>query len=87
MPRVTPDDEGKTVINPVGDDVGIVEVVEDGVAYVTPHPDWSDRIKAQIGWEDEPDMTEQPLADEHIADITDEQIILRQDLQIDQTST
>ncbi|WP_207589732.1 hypothetical protein [Halomontanus rarus] len=85
MPRFTDDDVGKTVVNPVGDEVGIVETVENGVAYVDPHPDWSDRIKATIGWEDEPDITEQPLEDEHVEEVTDDEIILRQDLQIDQT--
>ena len=84
MSRFTDEDEGKTVINPVGDEVGIVELVTDGTAYVEPHPDWSDRIKASIGWEETPDIDEQPLEDEHVEEITDDQIVLRQDLQIDQ---
>lgn len=87
MPRFTENDEGKTVINPVGDEVGIVEIVEDGTAYVNPHPDWKDRIKAHLGWEDDPDITEQPLEDEHVAEITDEQVILNQDLHVDKTRT
>lgn len=85
MPQFTDEDEGKTVINPVGEEVGIVELVTDGTAYVEPHPDWSDRIKARIGWEETPDMDEQPLKDEHVDEITDDQVILRQDIQIDRT--
>lgn len=87
MTQFTEDDEGKTVVNPVGDEVGIIEIVKDGAAYVNPHPDWSDRIKAEIGWKDDPDMTEQPLEDGHVAEITDEQVYLSQDLQVDQTGT
>lgn len=85
MPRFTDSDEGNPVINPVGEEVGIVQLVEDGTAYVNPHPNWSDHLKAKIGWEDDPDMTEQPLEDEHVAEITDEAVRLAQDLHIDQT--
>lgn len=87
MHRFTEADEGKTVVNPVGDEVGIVEVVEDGTAYVNPHPDWSDRIAAKLGWADGPDMDEQPLETEHVTEITDEEVRLDQDLQIDRTGT
>lgn len=85
MPQFTEEDEGKTVVNPVGEEVGIVELVQNGTAYVEPHPNWSDRVKARIGWEDEPDMGEQPLEDEDVEEVTDDEVILRQDLQIDQT--
>lgn len=83
MPQFTEEDEGKTVVNPVGEKVGIIELVKNGTAYVDPHPSWSDRIKAHIGWEDTPDMSEQPLEDDFVEEITDDQVILRQDLQID----
>lgn len=85
MPLFTEEDEGKTVVNPVGEEVGIVELVKDGTAYVEPHPSWTDRIKASIGWEDDPDMGEQPLEEEYVEEVTDDSVILRQDLQIDQT--
>lgn len=85
MPLFTEEDEGKTVVNPVGEEVGIVELVEDGTAYVEPHPSWTDRIKARIGWEDDPDMGEQPLEEEYVEEVTDDSVILQQDLQIDQT--
>lgn len=83
MPQFTEEDEGKTVVNPVGEKVGIIELVKNRTAYVDPHPSWSDRIKAHIGWEDTPDMSEQPLEDDFVEEITDDQVILRQDLQID----
>lgn len=87
MARFTEDDQGKTVVNSVGDEVGIVEVVEDGTAYVNPHPDWSDRIETRIGWKDEPDISEQPLDDEMVEEVTDERVILRQDHQVDRRET
>jgi hypothetical protein len=85
MALFTDEDEGKTVINPVGEEVGIIELVENGTAYVEPHPNWTDRIKAHIGWEDEPDMSEQPLDEKYVEEVTDDRVVLRQDLQIDRT--
>lgn len=85
MPHFTEDDVGKTVINPVGETVGIVEDVEDGVPYVDPNPSLTDRIEAALGWTDGADMSEQPLEDEHVEDVTDDEVILRQDLQIDRS--
>lgn len=85
MSQFTEDDEGKTVINPVGDEVGIVKVVKDGDAYVDPHPTVADQIKTHLGWEDDPGMNEAHLKDKYIDEITDSQVKLRQDLSTDQT--
>jgi hypothetical protein len=88
MPLFTDDDIGKTVINPVGDEVGTIEVVEDGVAYVDLHPDLGDRIRNALGWEKEdPDIDEYPLDDEDVEEITDDRVILRQDLHTDRSGT
>lgn len=87
MPQFTDSDVGKTVVNPVGDEVGIVETVEDGTAYVDPHPDLSDRIRARFGWENDPSVNEAPLDDEHVAEITDDEVRLREDLPTDRSGT
>lgn len=83
MTEFTDDDEGKTVVNPVGEEVGIVELVSDGTAYVEPHPNWTDRIKARVGWEDTPDASEQHLEEQFVDEITDDEVILHEDLQFD----
>lgn len=38
MPQFSEENEGKTVVNPVGDEVDIVQEVKDGVPYVKPDP-------------------------------------------------
>ncbi|WP_436927153.1 PRC-barrel domain containing protein [Halosimplex amylolyticum] len=83
MVTLTEDDVGKTVVNPVGDEIGIVEDFENGTAYVDTHPSWTDRIEARLGWDDDPDIREAPLRDEYVEEVTDDEILLRQDLQID----
>ena len=85
MPQFTEDDKGKPVVNPVGDEVGIVQVVEDGVPYVKPNPDLGDRIKAVLGWDADPGMNEYPLDDEHIEEVTDDRVKLYQSLPTDQS--
>lgn len=85
MPQFTEEDKGKAVVNPVGDEVGIVQVVEDGVPYVKPSPDLGDRIKAALGWDEDPGMNEYPLDDEHIEEVTDDHVKLYQSLPTDQS--
>lgn len=85
MPQFSEEDEGKTVVNPVGDEVGIVQEVEDGVPYVKPNPDLTDKIKASLGWDENPGMSEYPLDDEHIEEVTEEKVQLYQDLPTDQS--
>lgn len=48
----TDDDEGKDVVTEGGEKIGIVERVEDGVAYVEPNPGLLDRIESALGWGD-----------------------------------
>lgn len=85
MVEFSEDEEGKTVVNSVGDEVGIVSVVKDGRPYVKPDPNWTDRIRIALDWNDDPDVNEYPLEDDHIEEITDTQVILRQDLQTDRS--
>lgn len=87
MPQFTENDVGKTVINPVGDEVGIVEAVNDGVPYVDPHPDWGDRIRTKLGWGEDPDVNQAPLEDEFVDEVTDDHVKLREDLHVDRAGT
>lgn len=83
---VTGDDEGKTVVNPVGETVGIIASVDDGTAYVDPHPSITDRIEAALGWTD-PNVDTYPLDDEHVAAVTDDEVRLREDLSTDRADS
>lgn len=71
----TDDDEGKTVVNDDGEDVGIVADVEHGTAYVDPDPGITDRITSKLGW-DERDEDTYPLQEESVASVTDDEIHL-----------
>ena len=73
--RVTDDDEGKPVVDPEGNPVGMVEEVDAGKAYVDPEPGLVDRIKARLGWGDA-DEEDYLLTEEHIEQITDDEIEL-----------
>lgn len=87
MAQFTGDDEGKSVIDPVDEEVGIVKTVEDGVAYVDVHPDFIDRIEADIGRGDEPSIDDYPIEDAHVGEITDDAIRLNQDLVTDRAGS
>jgi len=76
--RVTPteDDEGKTVVNPNGDEVGMVVDVENSQLYVDPHPSITDRIRTVLGWSDHGEDSYH-LGTDHIDHIDDDQVVLR----------
>ncbi|MXV61973.1 hypothetical protein GS429_07860 [Natronorubrum sp. JWXQ-INN-674] len=44
----TVDDEGKSVVNTNGKEIGVVQDVEAGVAYVEPGPEMTDSIKSRL---------------------------------------
>ena len=48
--NVTEDDEGKPVIDPEGETVGMVTEVRAGTAYVNPSPGITDTIRSKLGW-------------------------------------
>lgn len=81
---LTESDVGKTVVNPVGEEVGIVETYENGTAYVDPSPGLVDEIKVELGWVD-PDIDSYPLDPSDVEAVTEEEIRLRQDLPTDQS--
>ena len=72
----TSDDEGKTVVDPDGNEVGIVESVEEGTAYVNPHPDVAETIAAKLGWGDADEDT-YALSDRRVERITESQVVVQ----------
>ncbi|WP_324664641.1 hypothetical protein [Haloarcula sediminis] len=76
--RVTPmeEDEGKTVVNPDGEEVGMVVDVDNSQLYVDPHPSITDRIRTALGWSDHDDDS-YLLGTDHIDHIDDDQVVLR----------
>lgn len=71
----TEDDEGKSVVNDQGEDVGIIADVEHGTAYVNPDPGVTDKIKSKLGWDDRDEDT-YPLQEESVESVTDDEIRL-----------
>lgn len=76
--RVMPSEEekGKTVVNPNGDEVGMVVDVQNDQLYVDPHPSITDRIRTVLGWSDH-DEDSYLLGSDHIDHIDDDQVVLR----------
>lgn len=69
------DDEGKTVFDASGDEVGMVVDVRGDTIYVDPHPSITDKFKSVLGWDmDEDDA--HPIPGDRIARITDRRIEL-----------
>jgi hypothetical protein len=69
------DDEGKTVYDASGDEVGMVVDVKGDTIYVDPHPSIADKFKSVLGWDmDEDDA--HPIPGNRIARITDRRIEL-----------
>lgn len=75
-PIPTDDEEGKTVVDATGDNVGTVVEVAEGVIYVEPHHTLTDRIEAALGW-DEMDKETYPIDANRIKAITDDRIELK----------
>ena len=73
---LTPDDEGKLVLNTDGESVGRLVEVTEGRGYVIPDPTLTETIKAKLGWGDVT-ADAHPLDDGSIEEITDEAVHLR----------
>lgn len=72
----TEDDEGKTVVNDEGEEVGMIATVEHGTAHVNPDPGLTDTIKSTLGWGDSDDEDTYPLQEESVASVTDDEVHL-----------
>ncbi|WP_435181530.1 hypothetical protein [Halorussus sp. AFM4] len=77
--RVLPDDsdEGKTVVDADGDEMGEVIDVSDGVAYVDPHPSLAERVMSRLGFDEDEEYYE--LRSDNIDRITVDEIVVATD--------
>jgi len=75
----TEDDEGTTVVDADGNEIGIVSVVRDNQIYVNPDPGIADEIKAKLGW-DSVDKKDYPVEAASIERATDDEIRLSREL-------
>jgi hypothetical protein len=73
--NVTEDDEGKSVVDTYGDQIGIVAEVRDGTLYVDPDPGLTEKITSSLGWGDTDDDTYPVEADE-IEKINDDEVTI-----------
>jgi sporulation protein YlmC with PRC-barrel domain len=71
---LTSDDEGKSVVNATGDQIGRVVEVRGGDAYVDPDPSITDTIMSKLGWGDQRDEDTYRLDSDHIDAVTDDEV-------------
>jgi len=71
----TGSDEGKKVVNQVGETVGRVVEVEGGSAHVDPDPSVTDAIMSKLGWGSREGGT-YTLDPDAVATITDDEVRL-----------
>ncbi len=71
----TDDDRGKQVVDARGRDVGTVEEIRDGTAYVVPDDDLAEEARTELGWDDL-DEDALPLQTEHVEASTDDRLRL-----------
>ena len=82
MPELTDDDVAKTVVSGSGEEIGIVDEVEDGTAYVDPDREMASQLKSKLGWSADTKET-YPLRNDAIAEVTDDEIRLQADYAAD----
>lgn len=73
--RLTEQDEGKTVINADGEEVGIISGFRGGQAFVDPDPGITDKIMSKLGWQDTDD-DDYALDSDHVEQISDDEVHL-----------
>ena len=75
MATIDESDEGKTVVNAGGENVGTVVDVDNSTATVEPDPGLTDELAAELGWGDADDETYQ-LDSNSVEAVTDDEIRL-----------
>ncbi len=73
---ITPNDEGKQVVNKAGETVGMVTAVEGHSVHVNPDPGLTDTIKSKLGWGDADEET-YSIEQSDIASVTDDEVQLK----------
>lgn len=75
MTHISPDDEGKKVVNRDGDTIGMVSDVRGDHMYVDPDPGVTEKIKSKLGWE-EVDEDDYAVKEHDIDTVTDDEVRL-----------
>jgi len=77
--ELTEEDQGKTVVNHDGDEIGVISGFRGGQAYVDPDPGMTDKIMSSLGWADvgEDDYA---LSEDQVAEVTDDEVRLTSEL-------
>lgn len=78
MTEITTDERAKDVISGDGTEIGVVDEVEDGTAYVEPNREIPGELKSKLGWGADEQST-YPLREDAIDAITEEEIRLREE--------
>lgn len=73
--HITDEDEGKSVVNAAGQEIGMVTEVRSGTAYVDADPGLADTIRSKLGW-NKADQDDYPLEANSIDTVTDDEIRL-----------
>jgi hypothetical protein len=68
-------DEGKTVLASSGDELGVVDDVRQGAAFVKPLSDLAPPVRAQLGWGGD-DRDEYRLDEARVGRVTGDEIHL-----------
>jgi hypothetical protein len=76
--NITEDEEGKSVVNTYGDEIGIVTEVREDVLYVDPDPGMTEKITSSLGWGDSDDDDVYPIEANQIETITDDDVKISQ---------
>ncbi|WP_226481812.1 hypothetical protein [Natrinema amylolyticum] len=74
--ELSPDDQGKDVVDESGQQIGMVAEVEGQTAYVDPEPGLTDRLKARLDWGGHGD-DDYPVDSAQITEITDDEVVIR----------
>ncbi|ADB59820.1 hypothetical protein Htur_0926 [Haloterrigena turkmenica DSM 5511] len=74
--ELSPDDQGKDVVDETGEQIGIVAEVEGQTAYIDPEPGLTDRLKARMNWGGHDDE-DYPVEASEINEITDREVIIQ----------
>ena len=70
-------DEGKTVVDADGDEIGEIDRVTGNKAFVTPNQSLSQSIRKRLGWEEEGEETYELMHSE-IDSFSDDEVRLKE---------
>ena len=78
-PDLTIDEEGKRVVNTNGEEIGVIDEVGAGVAYVEPGAEMSESIKSRLQRDRDVagGMERYQLDEDHVDEITDDEVRLQ----------